>query len=120
MTSPSLPVWQADLRHANLPAVNFAEADLTHSYFAEGFGFIYAIAYSPDGALLAAATSNGEFGCGRPPTGGFCISIKDTRARSSQWPLARMARCWRVGAKMKRCASGTWLDKVLRSLSYRG
>jgi hypothetical protein len=55
-----LHVWQADLRHAHLPAVNFAGADLTHSYFAEGFGYIFAVAYSPDGALLAAGSSSGD------------------------------------------------------------
>ncbi|MCC6458420.1 MAG: hypothetical protein IT328_25950, partial [Caldilineaceae bacterium] len=55
-----LRVWQADLRHANLPAVNFAEADLSRSCFAEGFGYMYAVAYSPDGTLLAAGSSSGD------------------------------------------------------------
>ena len=55
-----LAVWQAYLSGMQLPEVSFAEADLAGSVFSDLFGTITAIAYSPDGQLLAAAMNDGQ------------------------------------------------------------
>lgn len=55
-----LAVWQAYLGGVHLPDVNFAQADLTGAVFTDTFGGISSVAYSPDGALLAAASHDGE------------------------------------------------------------
>jgi WD40 repeat protein/transcriptional regulator with XRE-family HTH domain len=48
-----LSIWQADLQDVDLHRVNLAHADLSKSRFNQPFGFIFAIAFSPDGQLLA-------------------------------------------------------------------
>ncbi|RIK37613.1 MAG: hypothetical protein DCC55_23760, partial [Chloroflexi bacterium] len=55
-----LTVWQADLRQAGLPGVNFAQADLTHSLFLEPVEIIRALAFSPDGRRLVGGAYNGD------------------------------------------------------------
>jgi WD40 repeat protein len=50
-----LSVWQADLQDMTLHRVNFAEADLTKSLFAQALGDFLAAAFSPDGSILATA-----------------------------------------------------------------
>jgi WD40 repeat protein len=55
-----LTIWQADLRGANLPGVNFTQADLTHSVFIEPFETIRALAFSPDGQHLIGGAYNGD------------------------------------------------------------
>lgn len=52
-------VWQAYLRGADLPAVNFMRADLTGSVFIDYVGAVMAVAISPDGRLLTAGVDNG-------------------------------------------------------------
>ncbi|MBD1879553.1 NB-ARC domain-containing protein [Coleofasciculus sp. FACHB-T130] len=55
-----LTVWQAYLRDVNLHHVNFAHADLAKSVFAETFGSILSVVFSPNGKLLATAGETGE------------------------------------------------------------
>ncbi len=55
-----LTIWQAYLRNANLHQVNLQNADLSKSVFAETFGSILSVAYSPDGKRLAIAGECGE------------------------------------------------------------
>lgn len=55
-----LTVWQADLRTATLHELNFKQADLSSSVFAETFDRILCLAFSPDGHQLATGTGKGE------------------------------------------------------------
>lgn len=55
-----LAVWHADLRQARLRSVNFTGADLSKSAFTEVMGDVLAVAYSPDGELLATTDSDGK------------------------------------------------------------
>ncbi|MEM7064548.1 MAG: NB-ARC domain-containing protein [Cyanobacteria bacterium P01_B01_bin.77] len=48
-----LPVWQTDLRNISLSQVDFSRADLSKSIFSEVFGALFAVAFSPDGNVLA-------------------------------------------------------------------
>lgn len=55
-----LTVRHADLQNALLIDVNFVEADLSSSVFADAFGGVYSIALNPAKTLLAAGTAHGE------------------------------------------------------------
>jgi WD40 repeat protein/DNA-binding SARP family transcriptional activator len=55
----NLCVWQAYLRGADLPALDFIHADLTGSVFTDYAGAVTSVAFSPDGQLLAAGTDSG-------------------------------------------------------------
>jgi WD40 repeat protein/DNA-binding SARP family transcriptional activator len=50
---------QLSLRGVSLPEVNFAGATLLDSVFTEPFGFIFTVAFSPDGRYIAAGTNEG-------------------------------------------------------------
>ncbi len=54
-----LTVWQADLQGLTLYDVDFSQADLSKSRFSQTFGWIPAIAFSPDGEYWAASDSTG-------------------------------------------------------------
>lgn len=56
----NMPIWQADLRNANLRGVNFSKSNLSKSTFTESFSYIYSLAISPDGRLIATGDAHGE------------------------------------------------------------
>jgi NAD(P)-dependent dehydrogenase (short-subunit alcohol dehydrogenase family) len=55
----NLCVWQAYLRGADLPGLDFIHADLTGSVFTDYAGAVTSVAFSPDGRLLAAGADSG-------------------------------------------------------------
>ncbi|BAC92297.1 NB-ARC domain-containing protein [Gloeobacter violaceus] len=55
-----LAIWQAYLQKVSLHRTNFAGADLARSVFAQTFGGILFVAYSPKGELLAIGDDSGE------------------------------------------------------------
>ena len=55
-----LVLWHSYLQDVDLHGVNFAEADLGKSVFAQTMGSILAVAFSPDGKLLATSDGDGE------------------------------------------------------------
>lgn len=54
----SMTIWQAYLQGVTLQDVNFSGSDFNTSIFTDTFGSIFAVAFSPDGRLLAAGNSN--------------------------------------------------------------
>jgi WD40 repeat protein len=55
-----LNIWQLALQGIELQDSDFSFADLNQATFTETFDIICAVAFSPDGQLLAAGSSNGE------------------------------------------------------------
>jgi WD40 repeat protein len=55
-----LSVWQADLRQVNLAGVNFRNADLATSVFAETLSGVMSVSLNPDGSLLATGDLDGK------------------------------------------------------------
>jgi WD40 repeat protein len=56
----NLAIWQAFLQDVNLYQVDFTNCDLANSVFAQTFGSILAVAFSPNGQYLAAGDAKGE------------------------------------------------------------
>ena len=56
----NLKVWQAYLQGMTLQRVNFAHSDLAKSVFTQAFDRITAVAFSPDGKLLATSDVIGQ------------------------------------------------------------
>ena len=72
----NLCVWQADLRQTRLHKVNFQNADLSKSVFAENFGGIWSVAFSPDGQYLATGDTKGDILLRRVADGQIIRSFK--------------------------------------------
>ncbi|NMF61279.1 eIF2A-related protein [Brasilonema octagenarum] len=53
-------IKQAYLQDVTLQGVNFADSEITKSVFTETFGSIEAVAFSPNGKLLAVGDTNGQ------------------------------------------------------------
>lgn len=81
-----LAIWQAYLQGIDLPAVNFAQADLRGSVFTKNFGLCRVLAFSPDGTLLAGGMTNGEIHLWQPDDGQPLAMLKVHETRI--WDLA--------------------------------
>jgi len=66
----------ADFTDASLRRVNFAEANLTDSAFIKDFGTVFAVAFSPDGKLLATGGSDGVVRCWEVTSGKELLTCK--------------------------------------------
>ena len=55
-----LTVWHAYLQGYNFQGINFTNADLSKSLFAQTFSSVQSVAISPDEQIFAAADTNGE------------------------------------------------------------
>jgi WD40 repeat protein len=55
-----LPIWQACLHDVALHSTDFSFADFRHSTFRYPFGTVFALAYSPNGELIAVGDDNCE------------------------------------------------------------
>jgi WD40 repeat protein len=71
-----LSVWQAYLANTCLCQVNLTGANLKNSVFAETFGGVTGVAFSPDGKLLATCDTNGAVQVWSMETGQQCFSLK--------------------------------------------
>ncbi|MFQ3628583.1 MAG: NB-ARC domain-containing protein, partial [Cyanobacteriota bacterium] len=71
-----LAVWNAYLRGVNLHQVNFTGSSLVRSGFTETFSQILAIAFSPDGKLLATGDVNHEIHIRQVADGKQLLSLR--------------------------------------------
>jgi WD40 repeat protein len=72
----NLTLWQADLQDVNLHGANFAHADLAKSVFTETLAIPLAVAFSPDGKLLATTDVDSEIRLWRVADGKNLLSLK--------------------------------------------
>jgi WD40 repeat protein len=75
-----LSVWQADLREVAALDVNFSGADLGHGAFSDIFDTVNCVAFSSDGALVAAGSGNGVVGVWRVVDGQRHALFADNRS----------------------------------------
>jgi WD40 repeat protein len=71
-----LSIWQANLENISLCDVNFANSDFVKCVFAEDFGSIPSVAFSPDGKSFAVGTANGEIRAWRVADGRQQLTCK--------------------------------------------
>lgn len=71
-----LTVWQADLRQVNLAGVNFRNADLATSVFAETLNSVVSVSFNPDGSLLATGDLDGKICLWRVVDGQQVLTLK--------------------------------------------
>jgi WD40 repeat protein/DNA-binding SARP family transcriptional activator len=124
-----LTVWEAYLRNANLQTVNFAEAELAHVVLGDTFASIRALAFSPDGQLVAAGTAAGEVSLWRTTDAQLMAVLKDDAAPI--WSVAfspdgaflasgatdRLIRVWDVN-NVQRCERLSGHTKTVRCVAF--
>jgi predicted NACHT family NTPase len=66
----------ADFSNASLRLVNFAGANLSESAFIKSFGAVFAVAFSPDGKLLATGGTDGVVRCWEVTSGRELLTCK--------------------------------------------
>ena len=71
-----LSIWQANLQGVSLHQVNFAHADLSKSVFTQIFGNVLAIAFSPNGEILATGDDKGEVYLWQATDGQLLLTLK--------------------------------------------
>ncbi|MCU0545746.1 MAG: NACHT domain-containing protein [Oscillatoriaceae cyanobacterium Prado104] len=69
----------ADFSNASLRRVNFAGANLSDCNFIKGFGTVFAVAFSPDGKLLATCGSDSVVRCWEVTSGREILTCKGHR-----------------------------------------
>lgn len=79
-----LAIWQAYLQGWQLPDVNLTGADLASSVFTQRFGTVSAVAFSPDGQVLAAGIASGEIRFWRVVDGEQILTCRG----HTEWPWA--------------------------------
>ncbi|MFM7426527.1 MAG: NB-ARC domain-containing protein [Elainella sp.] len=80
-----LQIWQANLANLRLHGANLARAQVARSTFAETFGSVLSVAFSPDGKWLAAGESNGTIQIWEVATG--CKQMTLRQHRSWVWAV---------------------------------
>ncbi|MDJ0589135.1 MAG: NB-ARC domain-containing protein [Pleurocapsa sp. MO_226.B13] len=70
-----LVIWHAYLQDVELHRVNFTQARFVNTAFAQTFSSILAIAFSPDGELLATGDTNGESRLWRVADGQLLLTL---------------------------------------------
>ena len=72
----NLTIKQADLRRVNLKSVNFQNAELSKSVFAQSLSSVVSVAFSPDGKLLATGDMEGQIRLWQVRTGKQLFAFK--------------------------------------------
>jgi WD40 repeat protein len=72
----NLTIRQADLRRVNMSGVNFQNADLGLSVFAQTLSSVVSVAFSPDGKLLATGDMDGQIRLWQVRTGKQLFAFK--------------------------------------------
>ncbi|MFM7426736.1 MAG: NACHT domain-containing protein [Elainella sp.] len=74
-----LPIWQAYLVDVPLHQVDFSQTQIRQTVFAQTLGSILAVAFSPDGRLLASSDAEGEICLWQVSDGKQILRCKDTQ-----------------------------------------
>lgn len=89
-----LSVWQAYLRGADLPDMNFRNADFTGSTFTDYAGSVMCVVCSPDGEWLAAGADNGSIYLWQMAMLRWWACAWGITGKPARSPSMPMARCW--------------------------